>query len=48
METYTEQPTIETLKNLIEYMDEGDCDIGVVRSELVEIVLRMTGEYWCE
>jgi hypothetical protein len=46
MGKYKEQPTVGSIKDLIEYIEEGDYNIDVVLGELNEMVLRMTGEYW--
>jgi hypothetical protein len=46
MTGHKEPITAEGLQFLIDYMDEGEPDIQVVKSELSELILRSTGEYW--
>lgn len=45
-ELLTEDLMREKLRPIIEYIKEGEPDINVVLSELEEIVLRSTGEYF--
>lgn len=46
MVDYKEPITIEAIRNILDYMEDTDYDIDVVKSELSELVLRATGEYW--
>lgn len=43
-----EHITIEAVQSVIDYIDEfeGFVDLKVVRSELGELILRATGDYW--
>ena len=43
-----QQITTESIQAVIDYIDEGDPDLGVVKAELGEILLRSTGEYFEE
>lgn len=38
--------SISGLQAIVNYIDEGDPDISVIKSELEELILRATGEYW--
>lgn len=46
MEGRQEPISISGLQAIINYIDEGDPDIAIIKSELGELILRATGEYW--
>lgn len=41
----SEPITPEQLQAIIDYIDEGEPDIQVIKAELGELILRHTGEY---
>ena len=43
---YKEPITPEALHGIIDYIDDGGHDIDVIKSELGELILRHTGEYF--
>ena len=45
-EKYKEPITIEAIQAVLDYMEDTDYSISVVKAELGELVLRATGEYW--
>jgi len=38
--------TTEAIQAILDYIDEGDPDLEVIKAELGEIVLRSTGNYF--
>ena len=40
--------TTEAIQAILDYINEGDPDLEVIKAELGEIVLRSTGEYFKE
>lgn len=49
IEQYTNNAiTIASIQSIIDYIDEGEPDISVIKGELGEIILRSNGEYFKE
>jgi len=42
----SEPITKESIQSIIDYIDEGEPDLDVIKSELAELILRNTGEYF--
>jgi len=36
----------DTIHNIIEYIEDGDPDIDVIKADLREMLLRANGKYW--
>ena len=45
-ERINEVITPESLQAIIDYIDDGDPDLNVVKSELRELILKHNGTYW--